>query len=41
MFMEKMPRSIMDKAVDHAVMRMKEGKSPFAEANEKPMQMPK
>jgi len=41
MFMEKMPKSIMDKAVDHAVMRMKEGKSPFAEANEKPMQMPK
>jgi hypothetical protein len=41
MFMEKMPKSIMDKAVDHAVMRMKEGKSPFADANEKPMQMPK
>jgi hypothetical protein len=34
MFMEKMPRSIMDKAVDHAVMRMKENKSPFAGPDE-------
>jgi hypothetical protein len=34
MFMEKMPRSIMDKAVDHAVMRMKENKSPFASPEE-------
>jgi hypothetical protein len=34
MFMEKMPKSIMDKAVDHAVMRMKENKSPFASPEE-------
>jgi len=34
MFMEKMPKSIMDKAVDHAVMRMKENKSPFASLEE-------
>lgn len=34
MFMEKMPKSIMDKAVDHAVMRMKENKSPFATPEE-------
>lgn len=38
-FMEKMPPSIMDKAVDHAVMRMKEGKSPYAGPDEI-MQMP-
>jgi hypothetical protein len=30
-FMDKLPQSIVDKAVDHAVMRMKEKKSPFAE----------
>ena len=36
MFMEKMPKSIMDKAVDHAVMRMKENKSPFASPEEVP-----
>jgi hypothetical protein len=34
MFMEKMPKSIMNKAVDHAVMRMKENKSPFASPEE-------
>jgi hypothetical protein len=34
MFMEKMPKSIMDKAVDHAVTRMKENKSPFANPDE-------
>ncbi len=34
MFMEKMPPSIMDKAVDHAVMRMKEDKSPYAGPDE-------
>ena len=34
MFMEKMPKSIMDKAVDHAVMRMKANKSPFASPEE-------
>lgn len=34
MFMEKMPPSIMDKAVEHAVMRMKEGKSPYASPEE-------
>jgi len=34
MFMERMPKSIMDKAVDHAVMRMKENKSPFANPDE-------
>jgi hypothetical protein len=30
-FMDKLPKSIIDKAVEHAVMRMKENKSPFAE----------
>jgi hypothetical protein len=34
MFMLKMPRSIMDKAIDHARMRMKENKSPFANFDE-------
>jgi hypothetical protein len=34
MFMERMPKSIMDKAVDHAVTRMKENKSPFASPDE-------
>jgi hypothetical protein len=38
-FMDKMPKSIMDKAVDHAVIRMKENKSPFASPDEI-MQMP-
>jgi hypothetical protein len=40
-FMDKLPPSIMNKAVDHAVMRMKEGKSPFIEASEKPAGVPK
>lgn len=34
MFMEKMPRTIMDKAVEHAVTRIKEDKSPFAGPDE-------
>ena len=33
-FMDKMPSSIIKKAVDHANMRMKQGKSPFKERNE-------
>lgn len=41
MFMEKMPPSIIDKAVDHAVMRMKEGKSPFIGPDEKPVELPR
>ncbi len=40
-FMDRMPPSIMDKAVEHAVTRMKEGKSPFIDANEKPAELPK
>lgn len=40
-FMNKMPPSIIDKAVDHAVMRMKEGKSPFVGADEKAMELPR
>lgn len=40
-FMDKMPPSIMNKAVDHAVMRMKEGKSPFIGSDEKPAELPK
>lgn len=40
-FMDKMPPSIMNKAVDHAVMRMKEGKSPFIGEGEKPVALPK
>ncbi len=33
-FMEKMPKSILQKAYDHAVIRMKQGKSPFAMPDE-------
>jgi hypothetical protein len=33
-FMDKLPESIIDKAVDHAVMRMKQNKSPFADDDE-------
>ena len=40
-FMSKMPSTIIDKAVDHAVMRMNEGKSPFADANDSPVEMPR
>ncbi len=40
-FMSKMPSTIIDKAVDHAVMRMKDGKSPFADPNESPAQLPR
>jgi hypothetical protein len=34
------PKEIMNKAVDHAVKRIKEGKSPFADANESPVTKP-
>ncbi len=34
---EEMPRSIVAKAIDHAVKRMKAGKSPFAGADESPV----
>ena len=40
-FMSKMPSTIIDKAVDHAVMRMKEGKSPFADPNEPVAKLPR
>ena len=40
-FMEDMPPSIMNKAVDHAVLRMKEGRSPFIEDGESPVSLPK
>lgn len=40
-FMDLMPPSIMNKAVDHAAMRMKEGKSPFISPDEKPAELPK
>jgi len=40
-FMERMPPSIMNKAVDHAVMRMKDNKSPFIQAGESPVELPK
>jgi hypothetical protein len=40
-FMSKMPSTIIDKAVDHAVMRMKDGKSPFADPNEAPAELPR
>ena len=40
-FMEKMPPSIMNKAVDHAVMRMNEGKSPFIGEGENTVPLPK
>ena len=40
-FMDKIPTSIIDKAVDHAVSRMKLGKSPFASSEEPSMEMPK
>jgi hypothetical protein len=33
-FFDKMPKSIIDKAVDHASMRMEAGKSPFADPDE-------
>jgi hypothetical protein len=40
-FMSKLPSTIIDKAVDHAVMRMKEGKSPFADPNEPVAKLPR
>lgn len=40
-FMNRMPPSIIEKAVDHAAARMKFGKSPFADANEPVAEMPK
>lgn len=40
-FMSRMPPSIIDKAVDHAVSRMKIGKSPFADEDEPSVEMPK
>lgn len=33
-FYDKMPKSIIEKAVDHASMRMEAGKSPFADPDE-------
>ena len=33
-FFDKMPKSIIEKAVDHASMRMEAGKSPFADPDE-------
>jgi hypothetical protein len=30
-FMDKMPKSIMNKAIEHATQRLNEGKSPFAD----------
>jgi hypothetical protein len=30
-FMDKMPKGIIEKAVDHASQRIKDGKSPFAD----------
>jgi len=40
-FMEQMPPSIIEKAVDHAASRMKLGKSPFADENESTAELPK
>ncbi len=40
-FMDKMPPSIIDKAVDHAVSRMKLGKSAFADDTEGTAEMPR
>ncbi|NBT75687.1 MAG: hypothetical protein EBT15_06925 [Betaproteobacteria bacterium] len=39
-FMEDMPPSIVNKAVDHAVLRMNEGKSPFIEDGESAAALP-
>lgn len=33
-FMDRIPQTIIEKAYDHAVMRMNEGKSPFAGPDE-------
>jgi len=33
-FMENMPESIMNKAIEHAVQRLKSGKSPFKNAED-------
>lgn len=33
-FMRRIPSSVIDKAVEHAVQRMKQNKSPYAEPNE-------
>lgn len=40
-FMSKMPPAIIDKAVEHAVIRIKERRSPFADQNDSPMELPK
>ena len=40
-FMDRMPPSIIEKAVDHAASRMKLGKSPFADVNEPIAELPK
>ena len=40
-FMEKMPRSIIDKAADHAILRDKQHKSPFYQEGEERSILPK
>jgi len=40
-FMDKMPPGIVQKAVDHASIRIKQGRSPFADKNDKPVGYPK
>jgi hypothetical protein len=39
-FMDKLPKSIIDKAVEHASMRMKQKKSPFADDDDDIVSMP-
>lgn len=39
-FMSKMPPTIIDKAVEHAVGRINAGRSPFADQNDKPVPLP-
>jgi hypothetical protein len=34
-FMKRIPASVIDKAVEHAVQRMQQNKSPYAEEGEK------
>lgn len=40
-FMDRMPPSIIEKAVDHATNRLKNGKSPFADSKEPGAELPK
>lgn len=40
-FMDRMPPSIIDKAVDHAAGRIKQGRSPFADEGEGASELPK